>query len=186
MSQLDVLRAQQLVAQAEIQYFDAMFGALPSKAAIVADCCKLIDEEVDSKGGISGFAIKGGYKLVKGFKPGFIPEVVESLVDAVDLGIARSEAGALRGRDAAFNAEVARAVLAGERSDLLDPVRDAVVLGAAAALVAHDAARGMRASGSAGDRIAAALPRATEAISSGATGATLDRWITVSRRLAAG
>jgi len=113
-------------------------------------------------------------------------EVVESLVDAVDLGLARSEAGALRGRDATFNAEVARAVLAGERSDLLDPVRDAVVLGAAAALVAHDAARGVRASGSAGDRIAAALPRATEAISSGATAATLDRWITVSRRLAAG
>ena len=55
--------------------------ATPAKRPIViSDCCKLIDEEVDSKGGISGFAIKGGYKLVKGFKPGFIPEVVESLL----------------------------------------------------------------------------------------------------------
>ncbi len=65
-------------------------------------------------------------------------EVVESLVDAVDLGIARSVPDALRGHDAAFNAAVARAVLSGERSDRLDPVRDAVLLGAAAALVAHD------------------------------------------------
>ena len=111
-------------------------------------------------------------------------EVVESLVDAVDLGIARSEPGALRGRDAQFNAEVARAVLAGERSARLDPVRDAVLLGAAAALVAHDAALGVRSTGSAGDRIAAALPRASEAITSGASAATLDRWISVSSRLA--
>jgi len=111
-------------------------------------------------------------------------EVVESLVDAVDLGIARSEPGALRGHDAAFNAEVARAVLTGERSARLDPVRDAVLLGAAAALVAHDAALGVRSPASAGDRIAAALPRATEAITSGASAATLQRWIAVSTRLA--
>jgi len=110
--------------------------------------------------------------------------VVESLVDAVDLGIARSEPQALRGRDATFNADVARAVLTGQRSDRLDPVRDAVLLGAAAALVAHDAALGVVSTASAGDRIAAALPRATEAITSGASGAVLDRWIAVSSRLA--
>ncbi len=110
--------------------------------------------------------------------------VVESLVDALDLGIARSAPGALGGRDAAFNAAVARAVLSGERSDRLDPVRDAVLLGAAAALVAHDAALGVESSASAGDRIAAALPRATEAITSGASRAVLDRWIAVSSRLA--
>ena len=111
-------------------------------------------------------------------------EVVESLVDAVDLGIARSAPEALRGHDAAFNAGVARAVLSGERSDRLDPVRDAVLLGAAAALVAHDSALGVVSTLSAGDRIAAALPRATEALTSGASAAVLDRWIEVSRRLA--
>ena len=110
--------------------------------------------------------------------------LVESLVDALNLGIARSLPHALRGGDAAFNADVARAVLCCERSDRLDPVRDAVVLGAAAALVAHDAARGIISTASIGDRIAAAVPRAIEAIDSGAAGAVLDRWITVSSRLA--
>ncbi|MBI5536625.1 MAG: hypothetical protein HY898_28145 [Deltaproteobacteria bacterium] len=48
---------------------------------LVADCCTMIDEEVASKGGISGLAIKAGYKLVKGFKPGFVPETVNHLMD---------------------------------------------------------------------------------------------------------
>jgi anthranilate phosphoribosyltransferase len=110
--------------------------------------------------------------------------VVETLVDAVDLGIARSAAGALGGQDAAYNAAVARAVLGGERSATLDPVRDAVVLGAAAALVAHDVARGIVSTASIGDRLAAALPRAVQAIDDGASADVLARWITVSTRLA--
>jgi hypothetical protein len=53
----------------------------PSKrAAIVADCCKLIDEEVSDKGGLSGLAVKAGYAAVKGIKPGFIADVVERLL----------------------------------------------------------------------------------------------------------
>ena len=111
--------------------------------------------------------------------------VVESVVDAVDLGIARSAPEALRGQDAAFNAAVARAVIGGERSPELDAVRDAVLLGAAGALVAHDAAL---AGGSdaipVGERLAGALPRAAAAIDSGAALALLDRWIEVSTRLA--
>lgn len=109
--------------------------------------------------------------------------VVEIVVDAVDLGVARAEPGALRGQDAAFNAAVARAVLSGERSASLDAARDATLLGAAAALVAHDAVAGAG-TASLGDRLAAALPRAAEAIDSGAAGALLDQWIAVSTRLA--
>ena len=30
------------------------------KAAIVSDCCVLIDEEVSAKGGLSGHAVKAG------------------------------------------------------------------------------------------------------------------------------
>lgn len=56
-------------------------GKHPKRQAVVSDCERLIDEEVADKGGISGFAIKGAYKLVKGFKPGFIPDVVDALLD---------------------------------------------------------------------------------------------------------
>jgi anthranilate phosphoribosyltransferase len=91
----------------------------------------------------------------------------------------------LRGQDAAYNAGVARAVLDGERSATLDPVRDAVLLGAAGALVAHDAALAAGSDGvPVGERLAAALPRAAEAIDSGAAGGVLARWVEVSTRLA--
>jgi len=51
-----------------------------NKAALVADCCKLIDDEVADKGGFSGAAVKMGYHAVKSIKPGFIAEVVERLL----------------------------------------------------------------------------------------------------------
>ncbi|HVY47658.1 MAG TPA: hypothetical protein VHB21_17335 [Minicystis sp.] len=50
------------------------------KSSVVADCVKLVDEEVADKGGLSGLAVKAGYAAVKGIKPGFITEVVEKLL----------------------------------------------------------------------------------------------------------
>jgi hypothetical protein len=50
------------------------------KPSIVSDCVRLVDEEVSSKSGIAGFAIKAGYSAVKGIKPGFIDEVVTKLL----------------------------------------------------------------------------------------------------------
>ena len=50
------------------------------KAAVVDDCCTLIDAEVADKGGISGLAIKAGYAAVKNVKPGFIKHAVEDLL----------------------------------------------------------------------------------------------------------
>ena len=50
------------------------------KTTIIADCVKLVDEEVSAKSGLSGFAVKAGYGAVKGIKPGFITEVVEKLL----------------------------------------------------------------------------------------------------------
>jgi hypothetical protein len=50
------------------------------KAAVVDDCCVLIDDEVRDKGGLSGLAIKAGYAAVKGIKPGFIKHVVTDLL----------------------------------------------------------------------------------------------------------
>lgn len=50
------------------------------KAAVIDDCCALIDAEVADKSGISGLAIKAGYSAVKGIKPGFIKHAVTDLL----------------------------------------------------------------------------------------------------------
>lgn len=50
------------------------------KAAIVADCVKLVDDEVTSKSGFSGITLKAGYAAVKGIKNGFITEAMEMML----------------------------------------------------------------------------------------------------------
>ena len=117
-------------------------------------------------------------------------EVRKTSVNPVALGIATPGPDALRGGEPAFNAAVFAAVIRAERSAELDPVRDAVLLNAAAALVAHDAARvkvgqsaryGSPDSSSVEERLALALPVVASAIDSGAAAATLERWISVSK-----
>jgi anthranilate phosphoribosyltransferase len=99
-------------------------------------------------------------------------EVREERLDPARLGIPPAAPEALRGGDAAYNADVARRFLAGETG----PVRDAVLLNAAAALVAYDGLDD-------GDdkplteQIGAAYGRAQEAVDSGEAAAVLDRWI---------
>jgi anthranilate phosphoribosyltransferase len=104
-------------------------------------------------------------------------QVRQETFDPRDLGIGRSPVQALRGGDAAHNARVARRVLAGEEG----PVRDAVLLSAAAALAAAEDAGGRTVT----ERIAAAHARATASVDSGAARATLARWVsaTTSRAL---
>lgn len=51
------------------------------RPVVLDDCTKLIDEEVDSKGGLSGMAIKLAFKTVKALKPGMIRESVDYLLD---------------------------------------------------------------------------------------------------------
>lgn len=53
----------------------------PTREHVVTDCVALIDDEVSSKGGLSGVAIKGAYKTVKTIKKRFVPEVVDALLD---------------------------------------------------------------------------------------------------------
>lgn len=94
-------------------------------------------------------------------------KVVQSAIDPVALGVGYSSADALRGGDVAFNAEAFARIIDGERS----PVRDAVLLNAAAGLVAHE--------GIAGDldeRMTAAIARAAESIDSGKARGVLDAW----------
>ncbi|MCO1599033.1 anthranilate phosphoribosyltransferase [Micromonospora sp. RHAY321] len=94
--------------------------------------------------------------------------VREAVLDATDLGVPRSTLSDLRGGDAAYNAGVARRLLAGETG----PVRDAVLVNAAAALATQGPL-----DGDLTEALRAGLDRAAEAIDSGAAAATLDRWI---------
>lgn len=94
-------------------------------------------------------------------------KVEQESFDPRDVGIELVPIEALRGADAAYNADVARRLLAGETG----PVRDAVLLNSAAALVALEGA-----GGSLTDRIAAGIARAAESVDSGAAARTLERW----------
>jgi hypothetical protein len=52
----------------------------PKKSAVIEDCLALIDAEVADRGGLTGLAIKAGYKTVQGIKPGFVRQVVTDLL----------------------------------------------------------------------------------------------------------
>ena len=98
--------------------------------------------------------------------------VVADRVDPAALGIPASAPDALRGGPPAYNADVFRRVVAGERG----PVRDAVLLNAAAALAAFDEhSAGLH------DGLATGLERAAAAIDDGRAAALLERWVAVSR-----
>ncbi len=47
---------------------------------VVADCLKLIEQEVAAKSGVSGTAVKLAYKTANAFASGYLREVVESLL----------------------------------------------------------------------------------------------------------
>ncbi|MEU8194807.1 anthranilate phosphoribosyltransferase [Microbispora amethystogenes] len=98
----------------------------------------------------------------------------QTVFDPADLGIPRSEPGDLRGGDVDFNAAAVHDLLRGK----IGPVRDAVLLNAAAGLVAYD--------GPGDDLVAdlrAAYARAVEAVDSGRAAQTLERWVDLSRTL---
>ena len=98
-------------------------------------------------------------------------KVSEEVFDPRDVGLHLVPVQALRGADASHNAEVARRLLDGETG----PVRDAVLLNSAAALVALEPGEGPLA-----DRIAAGMAKAAESIDSGSAKRVLERWVAVS------
>ena len=104
-------------------------------------------------------------------------EVREDQVDPIELGLPTAAPGALRGGDASVNAAISRRLLDGEGG----PVRDAVLLNAAAALVALDGATNAPAGTPVTELLGAALPRAAESLDSGAAAAALDAWIEASQ-----
>ncbi|GLW10543.1 anthranilate phosphoribosyltransferase 1 [Microtetraspora sp. NBRC 13810] len=98
----------------------------------------------------------------------------QTTFDPAVLGIPRSPVDALRGGDAVFNGQAVRDLVAGKTG----PIRDAVLLNAAAGLVAADGP---------GEDLDAAMTdayaRAVTAIDSGRASATLDHWIELSNTL---
>ncbi|HEX6873363.1 MAG TPA: anthranilate phosphoribosyltransferase [Micromonosporaceae bacterium] len=102
-------------------------------------------------------------------------QVRELVLDAVDLGLPRAHPSDLRGGDVTVNADVARRVLAGGAG----PVRDAVLVNAAAALTAYHGLDGDLV-----DRLRRGIEVAAEAIDSGAAATTLTRWVSVAQGLA--
>ncbi|MFD7666735.1 anthranilate phosphoribosyltransferase [Streptomyces sp. NPDC059788] len=97
--------------------------------------------------------------------------VREETFDPRDVGIGLVPVEALRGADASYNADVARRLLGGETG----PVRDAVLLNSAAALVALEPTAAPLT-----EQIAAGIAKAAEAIDSGAARRALERWVAAS------
>lgn len=104
--------------------------------------------------------------------------VTELSVDPRRLGIELVELAALQGGDATVNARIARALLAGEPG----PVRDAVLLNAAGAIVAMEQSGPMSVD-ELHEALRAAMDRAAAAIDSGGATDVLARWVELSNAL---
>ncbi|MFC6355658.1 anthranilate phosphoribosyltransferase [Luethyella okanaganae] len=105
--------------------------------------------------------------------------VTEHDIDPRDLGIKRAKISDLVGGDAVQNAAIARAVLAGEKG----PVRDIVLLNAAAGMVAYALAKDpTQVQTSILERFANKMTVAAQTIDSGAATAKLEQWTTATRR----
>ncbi len=100
--------------------------------------------------------------------------VATDTVDPAELGLAAAQPADLVGGPPQHNAEVVRRVLGGERG----PVRDIVLLNAAAALVSF---RGPDLAASLAEQLADQIVVAGAAIDTGAASALLDRWVSVTQ-----
>jgi anthranilate phosphoribosyltransferase len=100
--------------------------------------------------------------------------VTPTAVDPRELGIAPATPDDLRGVDARFNAAVVQRLLAGERG----PVRDAVVLNAAAGIVAFGGPEPAELLA----QLGAAMARCEAALDQGAGERTLQVWIAASQQ----
>lgn len=101
-------------------------------------------------------------------------DTVRHTLRVEDVDLAPNTLESITGRDAHYNAEVIRRVLAGEPG----PIRDTVLLNAAAGLVALDNDVEVPLA----ERINAAIPRAAEAIDSDKAQDTLNRWVAFLRQ----
>ena len=89
-----------------------------TRASIINDVVGLIDGEVGKQKGLGGVAVKAGYKLVQGIKPGFVRNVVQTLLPEFAAVLepiadqAASEGQSVSGYFDAHRPEIAEALLA--------------------------------------------------------------------------
>jgi anthranilate phosphoribosyltransferase len=99
--------------------------------------------------------------------------VTPTVLDPASFGVALAQPDDLRGADAAFNAGVVQRLLAGEKG----PVRDAVLLNAAAGIVAYQGPDADQLT----DQIVAAMARCEKALDDGSGARKLEAWIAASQ-----
>jgi anthranilate phosphoribosyltransferase len=159
--------------------------AKPKAAAIgvANDRMHLLMAQVLSAKGVDGFVFRGDDGLdeislatttsVLTIGQG---QISSDLIDPAEFGISKTPITELVGGDAQFNAEVSRAIFRGEKG----APRDAVALNAAAAIAAFKDEFDK----SLTERMHDGYVDAIKAIDSGAATTLLDKWVTVSQRLA--
>jgi anthranilate phosphoribosyltransferase len=145
----------QLVGVANPQMLPVLAGALAKrgKSALVARGDDGLDK-LTTTGFSRVWVVYGG-------------SAAEVVFDPRSLGLRPSSLAELRGGDAAFNTRVLRGLVDGERG----PVRDVVLLNAAAALATLDLSNGLSL-----EHLAQCLQRCRDAVDSGATAELLKRW----------
>ncbi len=58
-----------------------LLGGPAKRGAVIDDALRVLDAEVDSKGGLSGIAIKTAFKVVKSISPDFLRSTVDHLLN---------------------------------------------------------------------------------------------------------
>ena len=58
-----------------------LLGGSDKRGRLIDDALRVLDAEVADKSGLSGIAVKTAYKVVKGISPGFLPQVVDHLLN---------------------------------------------------------------------------------------------------------
>jgi hypothetical protein len=120
---------------------------------VVADLQALVDSELQSKGGLSGTAVKTAYKAVKSFAPGYYQETVTAMLPDMTDALQPYWADFLASGGADFGDYLSKR--GDEVSESLLGVTDhmAAISGRAAVVKAYQLVRG-----GAGKNIEAALP----------------------------
>ena len=159
--------------------------AQPKAAAIgvANDRIHLVMAQVMASKGCDGFVFRGDDGLDEITLDGTTSvlsigrdEISSDRIDAKDFGLDNAPLSAIVGGDGQENAEIALKIFGGERG----AHRDVVVLNAAVTIAAFDGELEL----SLHERIEKSLPRAIDAIDSGAAKALLEKWATLSQKIA--